>query len=264
MSTTDNAPAISKRSFTCPHCGAFAGQHWFHVHIREVHSNGGIPPSQGDLVRVAHTSNSDQVYIAYATKMLHARLSFMAPEPLAAGRTYELFNSAVSRCGSCDKIALWVGDKLVFPESPLRPAAPLEVPEALRADYDEAAKVLPHSAKASAALSRRCLQTLLRDKGYKQHNLGNAIQALLDANTLPSGLAEIVDAIRNVGNFAAHAMKDTNTGAILDVEPAEAEWNLEVLEGLFDHFYVGPAKNAKRLQALNTKLNQGGKPAVKS
>jgi hypothetical protein len=36
-----------------------------------------------------------------------------------------------------------------------------------------------------------------------------------------------IDAIRNVGNFAAHPLKSTNTGLILDVEPSEAEWPLD-------------------------------------
>jgi hypothetical protein len=138
------------------------------------------------------------------------------------------------------------------------------VPSVLRADFDEAALVLPFSAKASAALSRRCLQALLRDRGFTQKDLANAIQALLDSRQLPSGLADNVDLIRNVGNFAAHPMKDTNTGAILEVEPHEAEWNLEVLEGLFDFFYVGPAKDAQRRAAYNAKLAQAGKPAMKS
>ena len=33
-----------------------------------------------------------------------------------------------------------------------------------RQDFKEASKVLPSSAKASAALSRRCLQAILREK----------------------------------------------------------------------------------------------------
>ena len=33
-------------------------------------------------------------------------------------------------------------------------------------DYNQAAIVLPYSPKASAALSRRCLQTILTEAGY--------------------------------------------------------------------------------------------------
>ena len=41
----------------------------------------------------------------------------------------------------------------------------------MKDDYEEAALVLSISPKASAALSRRCLQTILREHGYGQKDL---------------------------------------------------------------------------------------------
>ena len=58
-------------------------------------------------------------------------------------------------------------------------------------------------------------------------------------------------------------MKDTNSGAILPVEPHEAEWNIEVLQGLFDYYYVQPAKDSARRAVLNGKLQAAGKPPIK-
>ncbi len=150
-----------------------------------------------------------------------------------------------------------------YPKSPSRARAAVEVPPDLAEDFNEACFVIEDSAKASAALSRRCLQALLRGQGYAQHDLAKAIDAALGAKALPGALADNLDAIRNIGNFAAHSMKDTNSGAILPVEPHEAEWNLEVLEGLFDYFYVQPAKDKLRRAALNAKLSAAGKPALK-
>lgn len=155
------------------------------------------------------------------------------------------------------------GSTLAYPRSAARSKAPQEVPPHLAEDYNEAAIVLDDSAKASAALSRRCLQSLLRDQGYVQHDLAKQIDAVLAANTLPSGLAANLDAIRNIGNFAAHPQKDTNSGAIVPVEPHEAEWNLEVLEDMFEHYHVQPARDASRRAALNAKLQQVGKPLMK-
>ncbi len=40
-----------------------------------------------------------------------------------------------------------------------------------------------------------------------------------------------IDAVRVIGNFAAHPIKSKSTGEIVDVEPGEAEWNLNTLEG---------------------------------
>ncbi|MOA22378.1 hypothetical protein D3C78_1429310 [compost metagenome] len=54
-----------------------------------------------------------------------------------------------------------------------------------------------------------------------------------------------------------------NTGEILPVEPHEAEWNLDVLDMLFDFCYVQPAKNAARRAALNAKQKEAGKQPIK-
>lgn len=151
----------------------------------------------------------------------------------------------------------------VYPRASTRPIAPADVPAELANDYNEAALILTYSAKSSAALSRRCLQSLLRLRGFNQKNLAPAIDALLATKVLPSWLAENVDSIRNVGNFAAHPMKDTNSGAVLEVEPHEAEWNLDVLEGLFDFYYVQPARDAAKRAAFNAKLAAAGKDPMK-
>lgn len=170
-------------------------------------------------------------------------------------------------CPACVKaiVVLLKGSErvVVYPKSAGRLPAPLTVPPDQAEDYNEACMVLLDSPKASAALSRRCLQALLNSQGFKHNDLAKAIDAVLVTKALPSSLAENLDAIRNTGNFAAHPMKDTNSGAILPVEPHEAEWNLEVLEGLFDFYYVQPAKDQARRLALNAKLGQAGKPALK-
>ncbi|MDN8065922.1 DUF4145 domain-containing protein [Burkholderia vietnamiensis] len=161
------------------------------------------------------------------------------------------------------KAAEEVGPLLAYPKTTGRSPAPNEVPGHIAEDYHEACAVVESSPKASAALSRRCLQLILRENGFAQKDLAPAIQALLDSKTLPSALADNVDAIRNIGNFAAHPMKDTSSGQILPVEPHEAEWNLDVLEELFDFFYVQPEKARQRRAALDAKLAAAGKPPMK-
>jgi hypothetical protein len=154
--------------------------------------------------------------------------------------------------------------RLVHPKGSARHPVPEEVPKEFSADYSEACIVLPDSEKASAALSRRCLQYLLRAKaGFDKRDLAEQIQQALDSNTLPSHLASELDAIRNIGNFGAHPLKATNTGEIVDVEPHEAEWCLNVLEGLFDFYFVQPARAKARRDSLNEKLKNLGKPPMK-
>jgi hypothetical protein len=139
-----------------------------------------------------------------------------------------------------------------------------EVPKSFRNDHAEALAVLPRSEKASAALSRRCLQQLLREHaGVKPGDLAKEIQEVLDTNQLPSYLADDLDAVRNIGNFAAHPMKSKSTGEIVQVETGEAKWLLDVLEGLFDFYFVQTARARERRDALNGKLVDAGKPPIK-
>jgi len=69
--------------------------------------------------------------------------------------------------------------------------------------------------------------------------------------------------VRQIGNFAAHPMKSNSTGEIVPVEPEEAEWDLEVLEALFDFYYVQPKQLSDKIDTLNTKLVDIGKNPIK-
>lgn len=154
--------------------------------------------------------------------------------------------------------------RLVRPKAAGRPPMPVEVPAQYAEDYHEACLVLADSPKASAALSRRCLQHLLREEAKVRHqDLAKEIQEVLDSGVLPSHIAESVDAVRNIGNFAAHPLKSKSSGEIVPVEPGEAEWTLEVLELLFDFYFVAPAQTRARRDALNKKLTDAGKPELK-
>ena len=140
---------------------------------------------------------------------------------------------------------------------------PSEVLADLAADYSEACLVLPDSEKASAALCRRCLQNLLRQKaGIRLGDLAGEIQAVLDSRQLPAHLAEELDAVRNIGNFAAHPLKATNPAEIVAVEPHEAEWSLNILESLFDFYFDHPARAKAKRDALNAKLQNMGRPPM--
>ena len=153
---------------------------------------------------------------------------------------------------------------LVYPRSISRAPLSKDVPEHFAGDYREACLVLTDSPKASAALSRRCLQNLLREEAkVKKQNLCKEIDEILASKELPSYLAESIDGVRNIGNFAAHPIKSTNTGEVVDVEPGEAEWLLDVLEGMFDFYFVQSAILKRKKDALNKKLEDAGKPPMK-
>lgn len=153
-------------------------------------------------------------------------------------------------------------EEMFYPRHIARKVPP-EVPQRYEGDFVEACATLPVSPKASAALSRRLLQDVLQNEyGIKERSLQQEIDKFVELSDVPSYLAQAVDAVRNVGNFAAHPSKDSNTGEVVDVEPGEAEWLLEVLEALFDSAFVQPQRLEERKQALNEKLRSINKPPM--
>jgi len=155
-------------------------------------------------------------------------------------------------------------ERLVYPKTSNRPPVPVEVPKEFGRYYSQAALVLADSPEASAALSRKCLQHILREKAkVKRANLATEIQEVLDSKSLPSYLAESIDIVRNVGNFSAHPIKSESTDEIVDVEAGEAETNLDVLEGLFDFYFVMPARVKGKREKINDKLKDAGIPPLK-
>jgi len=181
------------------------------------------------------------------------------------------------KCPSCEKLiikleilrfgggeVLSTHEYLVRPKAVSRAPLPPEVPPEFTNDYNEACLVLADSPKASAALSRRCLQNLLREKAETtKKDLSVQIQEVIDSKKLPSYLSKDLDAVRNIGNFAAHPIKSTATGEIIEVEPGEAEWNLNILEQLFDFYLVQPEISRKKRENLNKKLKAADKPQMK-
>ena len=80
---------------------------------------------------------------------------------------------------------------------------------------------------------------------------------------LPNDLHTTVDAIRGFGNFSAHPITDQTTLQVIDVDDEEAEWCLQIVAGLFDHYYVRPAAARERKASLNAKLKAAGKAPSK-
>jgi hypothetical protein len=184
-----------------------------------------------------------------------------------------IWSSTHQRCPQCHEVIIYLhsmflpsGFKsppfLAHPSSRSRPVPP-EVTDPYKQDFIEACKVLQDSPKASAALSRRNVQTILRDKAAtKSKDLFDQIEEVIKSGAVPSYISEGLHGVRVIGNFAAHPLKSTNSGAIIEVEDNEAEWNLDTLERLFDFYFVQPSIAAKRKAEINKKLKEAGKPEI--
>ena len=112
---------------------------------------------------------------------------------------------------------------------------PNYIPLGIRQDYEEACSIVTLSPKASATLSRRCLQGMIRDFwGIKESNLSKAIEKLNGLIPVPQW--NVIDGVRRIGNIGAHMEKDINL--IVDIEPDEAQKLIKLIEILLDQWYV--------------------------
>jgi len=130
------------------------------------------------------------------------------------------------------------------------------IPKPLRDDYEEACLIRDLSPKAAATLVRRCLQGMIRDFcGISRGTLNEEIKALraaIDDGKAPEGVdhasVDAIDAIRSIGNIGAHMERDINM--IIEVDPDEAQLLIELVESLFDQWYVAREQKLARFAAL--------------
>jgi Domain of unknown function (DUF4145) len=228
-------------------------------------------------MKCPHCNTGIAENFSHSPQIFHGAAVTREGQPLSQN---EFWAIAFQRCPECLKTVVYLEHSPPLPGNPSQAgksdfsllaypasASPRPVPGAVtdpyKQDFEEACKVLKDSPKASAALSRRCLQAILRDKaGTKSKDLYDQIEEVIDSGKVPSHISDDLHAVRVTGNFGAHPLKSTTTGAIVDVEAGEAEWNLDVVELLFDFYFVQPAISAKRKAALNVKLREAGKPEL--
>ncbi|WP_185696581.1 DUF4145 domain-containing protein [Streptococcus minor] len=158
-------------------------------------------------------------------------------------------------CPNCNNISIDIvgigsqyRDRVIhFNPISLAKIYPDYIPKAIREDYEEAHAILNLSPKASATLSRRCLQGMIRDfwkisKGRLVDEI-EALKELVDPST-----KSVLDALRKLGNIGAHPEKDVNL--IVDIEPNEALKLLKFIELLMQKWYVERHENELLLQDI--------------
>lgn len=143
----------------------------------------------------------------------------------------------------------------LLPDSAAKPQ-PDYIPAPIREDYLEACAIRDRSPKASATLARRCLQGMIRHFcDVKGRTLDWEIKELrrrVEAHEAPRSVTlesvEAIDHVRKVGNIGAHMEKDIDL--IVDVDPGEAQALIELIELLFQEWYVEQHNRQIRLDRV--------------
>ncbi len=154
----------------------------------------------------------------------------------------------------------WLNDHALhswplLPGSSAKPQ-PDYIPKPIVENYNQACRIRDLSANASATMSRRCLQGMIHDfceisKPTLAKEIGTLRVQVNEGNGPPGVSHDTMDAIghvKSIGNIGAHMEKDINL--ILDVEPNEAQALIDLIELLFEEWYVAKHVRKEKLEKL--------------
>jgi hypothetical protein len=201
-------PTLGAISFSCPHCGAFAHQHWFHLSPDQVPHDATpfvatfaeLPPEV-----IAQLREEDQASEERGAFLERLKKNDVTYENFGykKGSNWEFVNLHASLCSSCGGWAIWVKDNFVYPVVNSEIAPHEDMPHAVRADFEEAASIVDRSPRGAAALLRLCVQKLMPIFGQPGKNINDDIGALVK-NGLEVGVQRALDIVRVTGNNAVH------------------------------------------------------------
>ena len=202
------SPSVRETAFNCPHCGALTTQQWYHFRAQPLGGESRVP----FVMDAAHRESlgiSMIQDVALRNRMEQWADMLMTGEP-SLGKappvgqsTLELRNVSVSECFNCEKLSVWIYDRLVHPRTGQAQPANPDLPDDIRRDYDEARSILDDSPRGAAALMRLAIQKLCKELGQAGENVNNDIRALV-ADGLDPQVQKALDAVRVIGNNAVH------------------------------------------------------------
>lgn len=138
-------------------------------------------------------------------------------------------------CNACDEPVLVLNKGIKVYPAPLPKPSEKDIPDEIRADLDEAKVCFSAGAyRAAAVMARRTIQVAATDKGATGDKLVSQIHELKQTGKITEDLKEWADAVRWIGNDAAHP-----TGSPVTYDDAEDV--LHLAEQFLHVLYVAPA-----------------------
>jgi hypothetical protein len=214
-------PKLGAESFNCPSCGALAHQTWFYMYA--FNYSGGRAPGIPDANSVEEfkadrtiSEEKKRSLLDYFEKRL-SKLPFFEIETNDAWGKRALENCWLSQCYSCNKLAIWLFDRLLFPATKINIEMNMDLPDNIKSDFEEAATIVDLSPRGAAALLRLSIQKLCTHLGEKGKNLDDDIAGLVKKG-LPPKIQKALDIVRVIGNEAVHPgtldLKDDRSTAV--------------------------------------------------
>ena len=137
------------------------------------------------------------------------------------------------------------------------------IPESYRINYREAQLIFTDSPRMSAVLARRILADLLEQyANLKDFKLSTRIDRFIEDSSHPSSLRENLHYLREIADFGAHTIKDSED-RVIEASPVEAEWTLTVVDRLFEYFIIGPQRDKAMRTSMDEKLAKAQRKPIK-
>jgi len=113
-------------------------------------------------------------------------------------------------CPHCKQISLWKSfedsflGEMLYPDFGSTPLPAEDMPEDVKKDYEEAARIFIKSPRGAAALLRLGLQKLCIHLGEKGKNINDDIRSLVEKGVFSGQVVKVADTLRITGNNAVH------------------------------------------------------------
>ena len=207
MAVKSVQPSIRETAFNCPHCGTLTTQYWSKLFSTRLKKEYPIPnfPDQEWLESI---KNDREIKKPFKTDLLslyeniHSGMVFLEEKP-ASEYPYLVYNLNLTECYNCQKFAVWVHDRLLFPPVKSGDQPNPDIPENILRDFEEARSILDLSPRGAVALLRLAIQKLCIHLGEKGEKINNDIASLVKKG-LDEHIQQALDTVRVIGNNAVH------------------------------------------------------------
>ena len=189
MNNTYEKPEFNKEAFNCPFCGVYAKMDFEDFNNVVLTVEYRIKNLYKSIENRGRSLTLDEK--SYIQDIMHTTNHYNNIVPI------------LSICHKCEKVAIWVDEKMIYPKPRLTPIPNEDLDDDLKADYEEASNIVQDSPRGACALLRLVLQKLLIDLG-EDKNINNAIRNLMDKKEIDEKLQKALDSVRVIGNSAVH------------------------------------------------------------
>lgn len=207
------APSVELTSFACPHCGAHATQHWFNTYVGRISGENPTPSilSAEEIERIEKDAKAsrDEKHRAVMLGFVQNFRRLLLGEPFIKKSDQAPYNPPclenvfISHCYTCNKPAIWLHDRLIYPPIMTGPSPNPDLSDDVQRDYEEARRILDQSPRGAAALLRLAVEKICIELGAEGGTIDQRIASLVSKG-LPEEVQQALDAVRVIGNEAVH------------------------------------------------------------